>query len=72
MKWVLSMIYKVLSQPCQLCLYLKDAKLVQKYPQLCQLCQLCLGSELFQLMRKNVTQLWQVCIDLNDAKLVQK
>ena len=56
------------SQFCQLCLYLKEAKLVQKYPQLCQL---CLGFKLFQFMRRNISQLCQLCLDLNDAKLVQ-
>ena len=48
---------------------IKEAKLVQKYPQLCQL---CLGFKLFQFMRKNISQLCQLCLDLNDAKLVQK
>jgi len=59
---------KNIFQLCQLCLYLKEAKLVQKYPQLCQL---CLGFKLFQFMRKNISQLCQLCLDLNDAKLVQ-
>jgi hypothetical protein len=38
--WVctLLIIKKLISELCQLCLFYKEAKLAQKYPQLCQLC----------------------------------
>ena len=57
---------KIIPQHCQLCLFLKEAKLVQKYPQLHQL---CLGSKLFQFMKENISQL---CLSLKEAKLSQK
>ena len=43
------LIRKIISELCQLCLFYKEAKLVQKYPQLCQL---CFGSELCPLLEK--------------------
>ena len=48
---------------------LKRSKFVPKYPQLCQL---CLGSELFQFIRKIVSQRCQLCLYLKKSKISPK
>ena len=64
--WVISIYEKNYFSTLPTLPELKEAKLVQKYPQLCQ------GLEIFQFIRKIISQLCQLCQNLKEAKLVQK